>query len=127
MTFPSSGCVSLVQMITGTTVALAAANFINAPTVGGTGTPQLNSGNNAYPLAYGNASAVLATSVNPSSNALLCVNTTPPASISIAATGYGGEQGNDSNPSGSIGSVIPQVMIQLQNLVLAMSAYTYRM
>jgi hypothetical protein len=79
--------------------------------------------NTTAPLALANSILV----GNPLSNSYLIVNAVGFPSGSLLNETYGPAQGNDPNPSGSIDAIVPQVMVQLHNLVLQQSMYSYRM
>lgn len=127
MTFPSSGLLTTVQSTINTTVTQAATAVLN-PSFGKTGTPQINQGNNAYPLGYDSASISMASGALPVGNTYRSVGATDPASGSNTLFGIepiGATQGNAKNPS--INEPIPAYFALIYQQLLNMAAYTYRM
>ena len=131
MTFPSSGLLATTQNLINTTVAQAATAVLN-PSFGTTGTPQINNGNNAYPLGYGAASISLSNpGTLPVTNSYKVAGANALSSGSNTVYGiaqYGSTQGNAQNQcGGTISEAIPGVFSQIYQQLLTMANYSYRL
>ena len=107
----SSGLTDFTLSVINQTAAQAANTVLSPQSTGLLGTPQVNTGNNAYAMVYGYGSEILASpGAIPAQNRYMAVAATAPSSGSNTVNGiamYGSAQGNAKNPCAGNDVAIP--------------------